>query len=277
MDVDRYLHNNCWRVQLGSKISPISHIGDFKHTGSIQACQQKCEHTDGCCSASFVSPPHSNGKDCWLHRYGPVMGNAANFAAITNVCSPCYYAHGDRTSQGTCPVGWTGPAHGSCYFGFGIQFRNRQSARIACKALDIQADLVSIHSPAENELVRKIRSNTDLSAVQNYHSWRPSVWIGYSDQAVEGSWVWSDRTLPASFPNWDQGQPDNYKGNQDCAVMWKDAGKWDDASCGWGGAAAICKMPAMEANEAMCPKKALGCVGACFDGIEECLGNCRGH
>jgi lectin-like protein len=55
-------------------------------------------------------------------------------------------------------------------------------------------------------------------------------WIGYSDEGIEGSWVWSNGT--SDFLNWAPGQPDNLR-NQDCAVdNFKLADTWDDQSCG---------------------------------------------
>ena len=67
-------------------------------------------------------------------------------------------------------------------------------------------------------------------------------WIGATDAAAEGTWLWTDgspvlfngasTTNPAIVrPPWDTGQPDN-SGNQDCAQMWQGDGEWDDLGCG---------------------------------------------
>lgn len=54
-------------------------------------------------------------------------------------------------------------------------------------------------------------------------------WIGYSDQGVEGSWIWSNGY--STYTNWYPGEPNN-NGDQDCAVDRYYASQWDDQACG---------------------------------------------
>ncbi|MFO0559442.1 MAG: lectin-like protein [Polyangiales bacterium] len=56
---------------------------------------------------------------------------------------------------------------------------------------------------------------------------RSSVWIGATDSASEGSWVWSDGS-PLSFTNWAAGEPNN-AGDEDCAEA---GSQWNDLNCG---------------------------------------------
>jgi hypothetical protein len=58
------------------------------------------------------------------------------------------------------------------------------------------------------------------------------LWIGLSDIAAEGQWVWTSGE-PVAFTNWAPGQPDNGGGNEDAAHLWgSNAGsnqwKWND-------------------------------------------------
>jgi hypothetical protein len=57
------------------------------------------------------------------------------------------------------------------------------------------------------------------------------IWIGASDQAVEGQQVWSSGA-PLAYSNWAPGQPDNYLGVEDCAVKLRPQGTWNDVPCG---------------------------------------------
>lgn len=59
-----------------------------------------------------------------------------------------------------------------------------------------------------------------------------NMWIGFTDQAQEGTWVWSSGEV-LSFSHWRDGEPDN-SGNQDYAYIgrpgWEWGGWWWDDS-----------------------------------------------
>lgn len=89
--------------------------------------------------------------------------------------------------------------------------------------------LATITSRAQNELARSF-SDADC-------------WIGYSDQAAEGSWVWADGTATA-YSNWGhtwyEQQPDNCCAGEDCAFLsgtgaesthGLPSGTWGDVDC----------------------------------------------
>jgi hypothetical protein len=89
---------------------------------------------------------------------------------------------------------------------------------------DAQADcqawggsLVSINSAAENALIDTIRA-------------RNTVWLGFNDLAVEGTFVWVNGD-PVTYTNWDGGEPNNSNGVEDCAQMWRTKGYWNDGNC----------------------------------------------
>ena len=58
-------------------------------------------------------------------------------------------------------------------------------------------------------------------------------WIGLTDQASEGSWVWTTSPTSSAGVPWSATQPDN-QNNQDCAQMWQLSGSVaavNDAAC----------------------------------------------
>lgn len=78
-----------------------------------------------------------------------------------------------------------------------------------------------------------------------------SYWIGLSDRAREGSFVWSSDNSTASYSNWATSEPNNSCGSaslylcwlqngqcryecmpgEDCAEVKKDDGSWNDEAC----------------------------------------------
>jgi hypothetical protein len=83
--------------------------------------------------------------------------------------------------------------------------------------------LVVIDSQVENEwLVKTFGSNTEY-------------WIGLTDEATEGQWLWVDGKK-AEYFNWGGSEPDNYRKNQHYGIINAKAphlnqtvaGKWND-------------------------------------------------
>ena len=92
------------------------------------------------------------------------------------------------------------------------------NANAACLAVGLQ--LASVQSAAQNALLV-------TAAAGN------RVWIGGTDAASEGAWVWSPSNTPLSYTNWATGQPNNGGGSEDCVKTgvadW--AGQWHDYPC----------------------------------------------
>jgi hypothetical protein len=111
------------------------------------------------------------------------------------------------------------PGTGACYVLFNAPM-TRNAARTVCQGLGAGTLLASIQSTAESTLI------TGLLGAS-------SVFLGGSDDQLEGRFVWEDGTL-VQLTNWNAGEPNNGMGafEEDCIVMHGSlGGKWDDRPC----------------------------------------------
>lgn len=91
-------------------------------------------------------------------------------------------------------------------------------------AQNLGANLVSIQSQEENDCILSSLSTLNQTGV---------IWIGFSDEVTEGSFVWYDQS-PIVYTNWAPGEP-NQSGNEDCVQIYPtgaNPGTWNDLSCG---------------------------------------------
>ena len=87
--------------------------------------------------------------------------------------------------------------------------------------LNLGGHLVSVESPEKNvEVFNK--------------SEREWVWLGGTDEAEEGDWVWKDGE-PWKFTSWANHQPDNRDGDEDCVYLKTETEmpKWYNEPCSW--------------------------------------------
>ena len=115
-----------------------------------------------------------------------------------------------------CPSGYSNIGGGKC-----ISFRSTTASwndqKTYCE--NNNAKLVTIRSASENSYVSGYRSSLGVE-----------TYIGLSDIATEGTFVWTDGTSP-TYVNWGSGQPDNTNGNEDCGVMFANSEQWNDRTC----------------------------------------------
>merc|ERR1711973_172538 len=114
-----------------------------------------------------------------------------------------------------CPEGWMG-IHGSCY----LTAPDKSMFFHAQEYCWEQGGyLAEIDTPEESEAVMGI-----ISLELNY-------WIGLTDFADDGRWIWQESHQVANWTNWQEGEPNNL-GGQDCVIMEQRYDhRWDDVYC----------------------------------------------
>ncbi|XP_044040050.1 C-type mannose receptor 2-like isoform X5 [Siniperca chuatsi] len=132
----------------------------------------------------------------------------------------------DLTAEGrvvkrstSCPGGWT-ELYGRCFL---YVPRTMKWAQAEKNCLSMGGNLASVHNVQEYHAIQNM-------IVRITHDQR-EAWIGGSDAVEKGYWFWSDGT-PFYFSNWCPGEPNNYRGWQNCALMNYSGQKcWDDMWC----------------------------------------------
>jgi Lectin C-type domain/HYR domain len=132
--------------------------------------------------------------------------------ALVNYTVPTY------TISSTCPTpnsiaGFSllGVHNGHKYFlsNASDSWTNAKNAAIA-----LGGHLVSVNNAAENAFVQ---TATVIAS---------NIWLGGSDIAIEGTFVWNNGDA-FTYTNWDPGEPNSAGGNQDELQMYTN-GNWDD-------------------------------------------------
>ncbi|XP_038059113.1 snaclec VP12 subunit A-like [Patiria miniata] len=95
-----------------------------------------------------------------------------------------------------------------------------------------KAHLASVHDEQENDFIVELASSAGIAGKDGW------VWIGLTDQIVEGSFAWTDGTA-LSYVNWLPGAPSD---GDYTAVRPMDK-QWND---GYGNKRAMCKMPSFD-------------------------------
>ncbi|XP_062559304.1 C-type lectin 37Db-like [Armigeres subalbatus] len=73
--------------------------------------------------------------------------------------------------------------------------------------------------------------------VDAFRTAKVELWIGASDLAREGKFVWHPTGLDVSYSKWLAGKPDNKGGHEHCVHLWYEPSRrfqwhWNDVVCG---------------------------------------------
>ena len=125
---------------------------------------------------------------------------------------------------GQCPDNWS-TFGGHCYKSETSVMENWSGAYSKC--LEMGAFLVDISSVEENDFMDSL----NLPG---------RVWIGISDRAYEGTFLWERTGERATYTNWAGGEPNDYPPEgEDCGVI--DGKYWNDVACS-GNYKYVCKI-----------------------------------
>ena len=56
------------------------------------------------------------------------------------------------------------------------------------------------------------------------------MWLGASDIAKEGTWIWESSKTALTYSNWFANEPNNERNNENCLHLWAYA-NWNDLNC----------------------------------------------
>ncbi|XP_069118181.1 galactose-specific lectin nattectin-like [Argopecten irradians] len=142
----------------------------------------------------------------------------------------CLHLAATQTDVSRCPINLQrGPSlqgyEGKCYLFETHHHRDWAHANNDCRAKG--GKLLTIHSSGEQNFI--------MSALGSLNFQGNGVWLGLTDQATEGTFVWADGS-PVDFVYWANGQPGGLGGiassQEDCALLkYRDSGHWHDYPC----------------------------------------------
>ena len=106
------------------------------------------------------------------------------------------------------------PANGHTYYLLAPKSWSASEA----EAQQLGGHLVTINDAAENNFVRTTFGPSSHQGL---------LWIGFTDAAAEGKFVWASGLAPM-YSNWFGSEPNNFGGGENYALMEATSGFWND-------------------------------------------------
>jgi len=153
----------------------------------------------------------------------------------TEVCDGLDNNCNGSVDEQACPTGCIGMSS----LGSGYMFCYAQGQRRNWLAAETECEnrgmhLAEVDDAVENAFIRRVMRSVGFDG---------NVWLGGSDQASEGRWVWTDGTqfwvggangsrVGGNYTNWSIGQPNAGHIDADCNDMAQGVDTWHDEQCG---------------------------------------------
>ncbi|KAL7876141.1 hypothetical protein AOLI_G00111040 [Acnodon oligacanthus] len=132
------------------------------------------------------------------------------FLAVSGLCALPF-------TQSQCQNGWS--QFGSRCFSIFTTSTTWSASEQNC--VNMGGHLASVHSSQEYSFIQALVLNATLS--------NSRTWLGGTDAAQEGVWVWTDGSA-FDYINWSTGQPDNAGSAENCMEMNFPV-NWNDVTC----------------------------------------------
>jgi CotH kinase protein/Lectin C-type domain/Putative metal-binding motif len=137
--------------------------------------------------------------------------------------------NGNLDDDPQCPKCLLEPAQNGGNYAYCVEPTSWYGAEFDCQAQG--GHLVSIHSIEE---FQAISTKAEMLGIGDF-------WIGFNDEAIENTFVWTDGT-PVDFTLWSAGEPNDYGSGEDCTQVYVGNASWNDLDCN-GGLRYVCKLP----------------------------------
>ncbi|KXJ18078.1 C-type lectin BfL-2 [Exaiptasia diaphana] len=186
-------------------------------TSNILNCMFECSKTQGCLSIN--SHNTGNAIHCELNKSNR-YGRQANLikTSLDHEYLEMVFVWPDACFQKL--DGWHRGK--SAAYKIVKEPANFLEARQRCQKMSAGADLVSLADKEEEETFDQY-----LQGIGDINE----IWIGLSDLAKEGTFVWSDGNN-STYTNWINGEPNNYNGNEHCTIKrLENSWMWNDDKC----------------------------------------------
>ena len=106
----------------------------------------------------------------------------------------------------------------------GSEEKAQNDAMVSCAS--VGAHLPYVETKEENEFLARLSQTKSRG--------KYGLWLGGSDSATEGIWLWEpiNTTIGSgTYDEWYPGQPDNYRSKEHCLHIWPDKSRWNDIRC----------------------------------------------
>ncbi|XP_062598611.1 perlucin-like protein [Saccostrea cucullata] len=124
----------------------------------------------------------------------------------------------------SCPAGWI-QFQSSCYI-FGYDYGNWTHGKNQCERKHGSSKYLRITSKAEDTFIRDYVKGQGLTDYKTR-----DFWIGGTDAAQDGVFMWEGHSQEFTYTNWGPGNPDR-TGTADCVILFQRSQyKWHDTSC----------------------------------------------